>query len=499
MDLFLRLFPFVFLILSLCGCRSEKQAVPFELPSNAIEEAIDEIDSQSIIQRDEELPEDWWSVFNDEQLAHFIAQAFYANPTIQTARANILMAAYNADRLKAVLFPNFNLGGDILRQKFSETGIIPFNTPQTNNPVAPPLPLPATGGVNGIPVYFTQYETEVTMSYNFDIWGKNRNTWAAALGQMWSNAADEIFTRLEIGIAVAQAYYRLQVNYQRKKIAEALVENQKKYLETVQHRMEKNVDNLISTTTAQLNLTSTEQNLTQVKNDISVDEYRLKAYIAGNFMEEIEAISIDQKELPRVPLPGDLPLHLISHRPDITAQLWLIASAGKQIEVAQAGFYPDFSITGLFGYQTIHLHRLFEWPSSFYNVDPAFTLPLFDGGKLLANLRGSEINYDLAILQYNQTVISAVQDVLTSLATLQNYEILLKDASSITKDQEEIFKLTKLRLVHNLNSQLDLLVSERNYLLSQDQKLLALGNTLQAVLSLIKALGGGYNSCDCEG
>src|SRR5258706_15128440 len=98
------------------------------------------------------------------------------------------------------------------------------------------LALPVTAGANGIPVYFTQYETEINLSYDFDVWGKNRNTWAAALGQMWANAADEIFTRLQVGISIAQLYYRLQVNYKREEIAHTIVENQSNYLNPIQQK-----------------------------------------------------------------------------------------------------------------------------------------------------------------------------------------------------------------------------------------------------------------------
>ena len=196
-----------------------------------------------------------------------------------------------------------------------------------------------------------------------------------------------------------------------------------------------------------------------------------------------------------MPLPKDLPVHLLAYRPDITAQLWLIESAGKLIEVAKAGFYPDFNLTAIFGYQTIHLSKLFIYPSTYYNVDPAFTLPIFDGGRLLANLRGSEINYDLAILQYNELVINAVRDVLDGIAVLKNSYEQYQEFKNRRSQLEQIFNLTKLRVENNLNSNLDYLSSEQNMLVARDQEVVALGNTIQAALTLIKAVGGGYDAC----
>ena len=151
---------------------------------------------------------------------------------------------------------------------------------------------PFTAGTNGIPVYFTQFETEVTLAYDFDLWGKNRNTWVAALGEMWARAADESFKRLEISIAVAQVYYRLQINYKRAEINRALVENQTQYLNIVQQRLRSHIESLIPIQLAQANLSSAEQRLTQVKNEIAIDEYRLKAYLAGNFLKKSRRLTL---------------------------------------------------------------------------------------------------------------------------------------------------------------------------------------------------------------
>ncbi len=484
-------------LMTMTSCRTGQGAYPYDIPSEALDDAIQTMSNDPLISYDESLPENWWTLFNDDQLSAFIQQALVTNPTLQSAKANILLAAYNADGMKSILFPNFTLGGDVLREKLSKTGLIPFNN---SNNTAPPLPpLPVTAGANGIPVYFTQYETEITLNYDFDIWGKNRKLWQAALGVMRANAADENFTRLQVGIAVAQVYYQLQINYQREEIARMVVENQINYLNMIERRFQSNIDNNVSVQIAEANVSSSKENLLQIQANIAVYEYQLKAYLAGNFQEEIHNIEIAKQPLPKVPLPADLPLHLIAYRPDIIAQLWLIQSAGKQIEAAQAGFYPDFSMTGLLGFQTIHLHKLFTWPSTYYNVDPAFTLPIFDGGRLLANLRGSEINYDLAILKYNNLILNAVQEVLSSLAGLNKTEQQFQEYKNQLNNQVNIFELTKLRMENSLSSELDVLVSEYSLLFVRDKEMMLLGNTIQAILSLVKALGGGYQACYIEG
>lgn len=486
-----------YLILSLVilsGCSSGPRATPIELPSAALENAMQKFEKNEPIEIADALPSEWWLLFDDSQLTTFIETAFKRNPTLQATYANILLAASNADRVGAALYPQLNWSGDIAREKISETGIIPFGTapPGTStNTVITNVPVPQSG----IPAYFTQYESELGLTFDFDLWGKNRNTLRAAVGEMRAKAADHAFSRLQLGIALAQVYFRLQVDYRRQDLMLALVENKQKFLNLMNKRFRNNIENGIGISLAESNLADAKQILLQVQGDIAVREYQLKAYLAGDFQEEIEKIEVVEKPLPVVPLPEDLPLHLISQRPDITSQLWIIESAGRRIDVAKAGFYPDINLAAYFGYQTIHLHEFFNWKSSFYNINPAFSLPIFDGGRLIANLRGSEVNYDLAIFNYNQLVLNAAKEVLDSLALLRNNYKQLQQLQEKVSYQTKLSHLTGLRVQKQLNSSLDLLNVEYEVLRAQLQEAAAWGDTIQSMLSLIKAVGGGYVDC----
>lgn len=481
--------------LALSGCSNGYRAQPIALPIEALDSAADLASQDPLIDFHKALPSDWWTLFQDEQLNEFIKIAFSRNPTLEIARAKISSAQFQADKARSYLFPTLSWGADVSRQKLSETGIIPFNqnkSPLASNSVSG---LPATGGVDGIPVYFTQYQTEFLLTYEFDFWGKNRNTLKAAIGNMQAAIADEIFTRLQLGVAIAKSYFQLQADYKRQAIARRLVKNREEYLALIEKRLAHNMDTDIILNQSKINLSLAKQTLLQIEADIIVNEYKLKYYLAGNFDEVIQDLEITECSLATVPLPSDIPLNLIAHRPDIIAQLWMIESAGKQIEVAKAGFYPNFSLGSVFGFQTIHLHKLFRWPSAEYNIDPAVNLPIFDGGLLCANLHTSEVNYDLAIYQYNQLVLNAAKEVLEGLALLRNSEERRQEYSLQALQQKNIFELTTLRMQNRLNSMQDTLLAEENMLIAQDDAAIALGNTMQSIITLIKALGGGYEIC----
>lgn len=473
-------------LLFLAGCyTSTQRADPYEVPTLAIDNAVQNAQSDPLIDPCKTLPIQWWTLFNDPQLAQMIQTTFERNPTLQAARANIMLANYAADRVRAALYPNLLWTADVSFQKLSETGLAQFGM----------VDAPVTGGKGGIPVYFTQPETALELTYDFDLWGKNRNRWRAAIGEVRARVADEAFARLRLGIAVAQAYFRLQIDYKRKAVTEALIDNKSQFVALLQNRVNKNLNDISTVRTSDVDLTAAKQQLLQIEGDIAVREHQLQAYLAGNFDEKIAFTGVIEQPLPRVPLPCDISLNLIAQRPDITAQLWLIESAGRRIEVAQAGFYPDVNLTALAGFQSIHLRELFYGKSTYYNIDPAISLPIFDGGLLKANLRGSEVDYDVAIFQYNQLILTAVQEVLDGISVLRITEQQLKEFQKQVHDQRELFGLTELRMQHNLNSRLDGLVSEGNLLVAQNRELIALGNTLEAILALLKALGGGYYEC----
>lgn len=487
----------ILIILALTsGCYSRcHRAQPVDVPRGAIEDALATAANDSTFDPHQLMPKEWWIIFHDEQLSNFIQTALINNPTVQKARAQIYAAHFNAERIRAVLYPHFTLAGDIQRQKLSKTGIIPTAPPPAGTPG---IQIPAISG-SGIPFYFTLYETLINFSYDFDLWGKNRATLSAALGEVQANIAEEAFAQLALSISVAQVYYQLQIDYLRQEIAAEFVQNRKEYLELVKGRIKRNLDDDRAMYAAQNNLSSAQQTLLQIQGNIAVNEYQLKAYLAGDFDESIVPIQVCRQNIPSVPMPEEVPLHLIAHRPDITAQLWLIESAGLKIEVAEANFYPDFNLAGFIGLQTIHLHKFFWAKSAMYDVEPAFSLPIFDGGLLRAELGTSEINYDLAILQYNDLVLNAAKEVLDGIAVLQNSNSQLAEFSQETLQQSEIAKLTTLRAQHNLNSKLDSLIAEGNVLVSRDQEVIATGNTIFALLSLVKALGGGYDAfCACE-
>lgn len=488
-----------FACISAAGCFTvTPRALPYEIPVPAVQEEIAAAAEDPIFEPIDWVPETWWDIFNDSQLNCLIAKALENNPTLQAAKARIQAASYGIDAEAAALLPSISNGGAVQRNKLSKTGVIPAGNssttlPPSNNPATgqPAIPIP-TGG--GIPFYYTLYQSAFNFYYDFDLWDKNKNAVRAAVGQYNAALADEALARLVLSISVAQTYFKLQIDYKRQEIAKERVLNRERYLQINGKRLQQNLESMITFHEAENLLAVAKQNLLQIEADIEISQHQLKALIAGDFEDDFIPVAVP---LPTVPLPSEIPIHLISHRPDIVTQLWLIESAGYQIEIAKVGYLPDVNIMGLWGLQTIHFSKFFEALSTFGFIGPTYSLPVYDAGLLRSQFNTAEVNYDLAIYQYNNLILTAVREVLDSLSLItsarKQYVIFVDE----TEYQNKILHLTELRKKNGLNSELDVLTRKETWLSSQDSQTVALGDTLQAILSLIKSLGGGYDVCPC--
>ncbi len=180
---------------------------------------------------------------------------------------------------------------------------------------------------------------------------------------------------MALSVSVAQAYFRLQMNYARRCVASEFVAIQKELADLTEERTRGNLDTDINVQNSRTSISSAERLLLQIDVDIEIVKHQLQALLAGDFEEEICSIDLEEKPLPRIPLPVDIPLELLAHRPDIISQLWLLESAGRQIEVAKAGFLPNINLTAFAGYQSIHFLHLFLPQSGDGNMEAAFSLP----------------------------------------------------------------------------------------------------------------------------
>jgi NodT family efflux transporter outer membrane factor (OMF) lipoprotein len=187
-------------------------------------------------------------------------------------------------------------------------------------------------------------------------------------------------------------------------------------------------------------------------------------------------------QAPSPAVPAVLPSELLGHRPDVVAARWRVEAANERIASAKTDFYPSVNLSALVGVASGHLSDLFSSDALLANGGPALSLPIFDGGRLRSQLAKSDADYDLAVADYDQSLVSAVHEVADAVQSARSLDAQIASATQARDAAQRAY---------DIGTQLDVLSAQRP-LLQFDQQVVALrAQRLAASVDLQRALGGG--------
>jgi NodT family efflux transporter outer membrane factor (OMF) lipoprotein len=193
-----------------------------------------------------------------------------------------------------------------------------------------------------------------------------------------------------------------------------------------------------------------------------------------------------------VHLPDSLPAELLGHRPDIVAQRWRVESAGAEIKVAKARFYPNVNLVAFAGVSGLEISRLLNRDSLTGGWGPAVSLPVFNGGILRGNLRVQSAGYDIAVESYNGAVIGALQEVADRVVSFRSLQRQLDRTDDALASAFSAYELAEHGYRGGLVDYLDVLNAQAELLTEQRARALIVAEQFLADAGLMKALGGGY-------
>jgi multidrug efflux system outer membrane protein len=196
----------------------------------------------------------------------------------------------------------------------------------------------------------------------------------------------------------------------------------------------------------------------------------------------------------RPEVPAGLPASLLEHRPDLqTAEQQLVA-ANADIGQAKAAFYPQLTLTGLYGFQSVALSDLFKSASQTWQFGPAISMPLFTGGRLRANLKITQAQYEEALAAYQKTVQNAFREVSDGLIAYQRTREFAVRQEQLTQANREATELANIRYDGGVTSYLEVLYNEQQLFTAELNLAQARLNELLSVVQLYRALGGGWQT-----
>jgi NodT family efflux transporter outer membrane factor (OMF) lipoprotein len=425
--------------------------------------------------------ERWWEMFEDPQLNALIELALIESPTINKALAKVSEAEQEARKEKAALFPKLDFDYEEQWQYFSKNGFI--------RSFYPSLP----GGVKIAPTD-NQLDLSLYFNYEIDFFGRNRNLFKAALGKARAERAEACFATLMLTTLIAQTYIELQTKLAQMDVLKTRLEQRNSLFELATARETHGLDPAIPVLEREQSLYAVEQTILQLEKEISLDRHMLSILVGTGPDTDIAPEPMRALFERSVAIPSDLSSDLLARRPDLTAQIWRVEAAAKEIGAAKADFYPRVNLMAFAQLESLGFNKLLQIGSKQGGLVPAVHLPIFTGGKLTAQLKGKVALFNEETYRYNEMLLSAAKEVADQIVTLSATFDSLSVQITMLETAEEQLELQNSRYKNGVSNFLTVLEREENLLTQHYQLFGYERDYLLSVLKMVKALGGGYHA-----
>jgi NodT family efflux transporter outer membrane factor (OMF) lipoprotein len=413
---------------------------------------------------------DWWSAWGDPQLDALIARSLANAPTLQTVQARLVQAQAAVDVADAARSPQVNGAVDLTDQRFTRNGAVP-----------PPL----AGSIRW------NNTATINASWELDLFGRQRAALDAAIGQLRATQADAQAARVLLAGNVASAYVNLARLVDSREVSRRALGQREQTFSLVGDRIRAGLDTNVELRQAEGFIAQTRVELEATEEAIARTRHALSE-LSGQGPNALDDLTPKIAEVKAMPLPQGLSADLLGRRADLVAQRWRVEAALKDVDVARAQFYPNVNLVAFVGLSSIGLDKFLQAGSGTYGAGPALRLPIFEGGRLRANLSARHAEVDAAIDGYNAALLRALREVADEVSTLQSLERQQKAQADALASAEAAFELAVQRYQAGLGNFLVVLTAETNVLAQRRASTEMKARHLGAEAALARALGGGF-------
>ncbi|MBV8044106.1 multidrug resistance outer membrane protein MdtQ [Pluralibacter sp.] len=420
----------------------------------------------------------WWQDYHDAQLNGLIEQALSNAPDMQVAMQRIKLAEAQARMTEAQGGPEVDFGADIERQKMSAEGLMgPFATTD-----------PAQGTTGP---WYTNGTFGLTAGWDLDLWGKHRAEVQSRIGVQKARSAELAQTRQLLASSVARLYWEWQTEAAVKQVLLQVKREQNNIISVDKELYSHGITSSVEGAKNDINVSKTEQQLTQVSGNMKEIEARLMALVN----KQGASLNLRQTPLPvvKTQMPASLGYELLARRPDLQAGHWYIQSSMSEVDAAKAAFYPDINLMAFLQQDALHLSDLFRNSAQQMGVTAGLTLPIFDSGRLNANLDIADAQRDLSVANYNKAVVDAVNQVARSASQVETLMDKNQQQQLVLKDAGRVVSQAQARMQAGILSGSEVSLVKLPSLQEQINALQLQGQWVDASIQLTSALGGGYH------
>ena len=416
---------------------------------------------------------EWWKIFSDAKLNELESRATANNQELKGAMARFDQARTMARMTKSDLLPTLSAPLSAEQQRTSANMPSPFD-------------------LAGLRYDGPAYSALVDFGWEIDLWGKIRRNVEADESKTLAAADAAHNVLLGIQAEVASTYFQIRSLDSEVRSVRGVVGSRGEALKIARARVKAGAGSDLEEAQSETEVANAEAEISvlalqrdQLENALAV----LLGLNASSF-----SLPDNGRDLPRPPQqPAGLPSDLLERRPDIAAAERTLAAATARIGAAKAEFFPSVKLMGSGGFQSGDLDILFEPASLMWSYGPRVNLPLFSGNRNRFNLSRTHAAHDEALAAYRQAFLSAIADVENSLSSLRHLETQAVTQQRAHTSAARASSLARTRYESGTSPYLDVIESNRTVLTTERATARIAGQRMLATVSLIKAIGGGWD------
>jgi len=416
---------------------------------------------------------EWWTIYHDPRLEELEAKLGAANQNIQAAVARLAQARAETRIQRAGLFPTLTVGSSATRNRASP-----------NSPSFPP----------GLNPNYGNFELQADLSYEFDVWGRVRNSVNTAKASQQASAADLAALDLSLHAELATDYFTLRGEDAQQLLLDRTVDDYAKSLRLTQNLYHGGGAAVADVEQAKAQLQTAQTQAADIRLQRAQTEHAIAVLIGENpstFHLDASPLPLDAS--PPILDPG-LPSVLLERRPDVAAAERRVAAANFNIGVARAAYFPQFNLAASFGYDSVHESNWLTAPSRLWSAGPTGVLTVFDAGRHRAQSDQARAMYDEQVADYRNVVLGAYQEVEDNLAALSRLQDEATTQAGAVEATAKALQQSQFRYKAGLVTYLEVATNETVHLQAQLSNLNIQIRRMNASVLLVKALGGGWRS-----
>lgn len=410
----------------------------------------------------------WWTVFPDPDLQELIRTALAQNYDVRIAAARILQAQSLVTIADSPAYPTVD---------GSATG--PYNA--------------YTGGERPQPDSVFQPQAGFAIAWELDIWGRYRRSTEAAQAELLASEDFRYGVIATLVAEVGRAYLTLRALDLTLEISQRTAASRQESVDLVQARLDGGVAGVLDLRQAETLLYSATKTIPDVQRQIEQQENFISVLLGQNPGPVKRGRPMEQ-QIAAPALPVGLPTQLLTRRPDIRAAEQQLVAANAQIGVATSLLYPQVTISGFAGGESLDTSVANFGPYGVFSALPAITLPIFNAGRLRANVEFNEALAQEAALRYQQTLQQALREVSDALIDVRKRQEFRGQQELLVKALADASEVAKLRYEGGVSSYLEVLDTERQLFDAELDLVLARRDESDSAIRLYRALGGGWQT-----